>query len=224
VEARVTVDIAEMTLDELRPVLVEALLPNVPFEGWTTKALDAAADAAGVPRERARLAFPGGEADMIAAYIDKADRDMRAELERLDVGAMKVRDRIATAIRVRLAQARPHKEAERRAVAVLAKPRHAALSARSLWSTADAMWRAAGDTATDFNHYSKRLSLGAVYASTLLCWLQDESEGDADTLAFLDRRIDDVMRVEKAKHRLREASRDRPRLSRFLGRLRYPGD
>ena len=212
----------DMTLDELRPVLVRAALPHVAFEGWTVRALDAAADDVGVPRDRARLVFPDVEADMVAAFIAAADADMLAELERRDIGSMKIRDRIRTAIAVRLEQAAPHREAVRRALSVLAKPQRAPLAARSLWSTADAMWRAAGDTATDFNHYSKRMTLGAVYSAVLLYWMQDDSAASSDTFAFLDRRIEDVMRIEKAKYRLREASRDRPRLSRFLGRLRYP--
>jgi len=217
-----TIAPADMTLDELRPVLVEALLPGVAFDGWSEAALDAAAAAVGIPADRARLVFPDGATGMIDAWILKADRDMTAEMARRGAGAMKIRDRIATAVRVRIEQARPHKEAVRRALAVLALPQNAALSARTLWRSADAMWRAAGDTATDFNHYTKRLSLGGVYAATLLYWLQDESEDDAETFAFLDRRIETIMQVEKAKARFRERADNRPRLSRFLGRLRYP--
>lgn len=217
-----TIAPADMTLDELRPVLVEALLPNVAFDGWSAAALDAAAAAIGIPADRARLVFPGGAIEMIDAWILKTDRDMADEMARRGAAAMKIRDRITTAIRIRIDQARPHKEAVRRAFAVLAQPQNAALSARTLWRSADAMWRTAGDTATDFNHYTKRLSLGGVYAATLLYWLQDESEDDADTFAFLGRRIDTIMQVEKAKMRFREQANNRPRLSRFLGRLRYP--
>ncbi|MBB4632474.1 COQ9 family protein [Sphingosinicella soli] len=213
---------ADMTLDELRPVLIEALLPNVAFDGWSETALDAAAITVGIPADRARLVFSGGAADMIDAWIQKADRDMATELERRGGGTLKIRDRITTAIRIRIEQARPHKEAVRRALAVLAQPQHAAFSARTLWRSADAMWRAAGDSATDFNYYTKRMSLGAVYAATLLFWLQDESENDTETFAFLDRRIETIMQVEKMKARFREQASHRPRLSRFLGRLRYP--
>lgn len=217
------IDAAEMTLDELRPRLIEAMLPNVAFDGWSNAALAAAAASIGIANDRARLVFPRGDIDMVEAYIENADREMVAELERRGVKEMKIRDRITAAITVRLDQARAHKEAVRRAFNVLAKPRNAAVSARTLWTTADAMWRAAGDTATDFNHYSKRMTLGAVYGATLLYWFQDESPDDSDTLAFLDRRIGNVMQFEKAKARVRAASRDRPRISRFLGRLRYPG-
>ncbi len=217
-----TIAPADMTLDELRPVLVEALLPNVAFDGWGETALDAAAAALGIPADRARLVFPGGATEMIDAWILKTDADMTAEMARRGASAMKIRERITTAIKIRIESARPHKEAVRRAFAVLAQPQNAALSARTVWRSADAMWRAAGDTATDFNHYTKRMSLGGVYAATLLYWLQDESEGDAETFAFLDRRIETIMQIEKAKAHFREQASNRPRLSRFLGRLRYP--
>jgi ubiquinone biosynthesis protein COQ9 len=116
-----------------------------------------------------------------------------------------VRKRIAAAIRVRLEQAAPHKDAVRRALTVLALPTNAPAALRSLYRTVDAIWRAAGDTATDWNFYSKRGLLAGVFSSTVLCWLDDTSEGHAETWAFLDRRIEDVMRVPKLTARLREA-------------------
>lgn len=212
---------AEMTLDELRPVLVEAMLPHVPFDGWTLTAAEAGAADIALPPERARVVFPGGAAEMVAAYIDFADLRMLAVLgDRLH--NLKIRDRIATAIRTRLDQAVGEREAIRRALGILGQPQNLALSARTLWKTADTIWRAAGDTATDYNHYTKRLTLGGVYASTLLVWLNDESDGFADTQAFLDRRIGDVMRFEKAKAQFLGSPERMPSLSRFLGRLRYP--
>lgn len=214
---------AEMTLDELRPVLVEALLPNVPFDGWTPKSAEQGCRDLGVPPERARLVFPGGAADMVGAYIEKADADMTAALEAAGIGTMKIRERIRLAVWTRLQQATPHREAVRRALGILGMPQNLVLSARTLWRTADAMWRAAGDTATDYNHYTKRITLGAVYASTLLVWLDDESEEQADTAAFLDRRIEGVMKFEKTKARALGQGDNLPSLTRFLGRLRYPG-
>jgi len=212
---------AEMTLDELRPLLVEAMLPHVPFDGWTATAAEAAGSDLGLPPGRASIAFPDGPAGMVAAYVDFADARMLAALgDRLH--NMKIRDRIATAVRTRLGQATDEREAVRRALAVLGQPQNLALGARTLWKTADTIWRAAGDTATDYNHYTKRLILGGVYSSTLLVWLDDQSEGFAATHAFLDRRIDDVMRFEKAKARFLGDGDRRLSLSRFLGRLRYP--
>jgi ubiquinone biosynthesis protein COQ9 len=213
---------ADMTLDELRPVLVEAMLAHVPFDGWSDKAAEAAGADLGLPAGRARIAFPGGPADMVAAYIDFADARMERALARLDLPSRKIRDRIAIAVRTRLEQAAFEREAIRRALGILGQPQNLALSARTLWKTADAMWRAAGDTATDYNHYTKRLTLGGVYASTLLVFLDDASEGLADTWAFLDRRIGDVMRFEKTKAQFLGAGDRVPSLSRFLGRLRYP--
>ena len=110
----------------------------------------------------------------------------------------------------------------RRALSILAMPHHLLLATRISWRTVDLMWRIAGDTSTDFNHYTKRMTLGAVYGSTLLVWLDDRSEGWQDTAAFLDRRIDDVMKFEKLKAEWRGSSENRLSLSRFLGRLRYP--
>lgn len=213
---------SEMTLDELRPILVEAMLQHVPFDGWSDKAAEAAGADLGLPPGRARIAFPGGAADMVAAYIEFADARMEASLAALDLPSRKIRDRITLAVRTRLEQATFEREAVRRALGVFGQPQNLARSARTLWRTADAMWRAAGDTATDYNHYSKRLILGGVYASTLLVWLDDESEGFADSWAFLDRRINNVMTFEKNKAQLLGGDRQLPSLSRFLGRLRYP--
>jgi ubiquinone biosynthesis protein COQ9 len=213
---------AEMTLDELRPLLIEAMLPHVPFDGWTTKAAEAAGNDLGLPAGRARIVFPGGAAEMVAAYIEFADARMRRALEARGLHNLKIRDRVTVAVRTRLEQAVPEREAVRRALGILGQPQNLPLGARTLWNTADAMWRAAGDTATDYNHYTKRLTLGGVYASTLLIWLDDHSEDFADTWAFLDRRIGDVMRFEKTKAQLLGSGDRLPNLSRFLGRLRYP--
>jgi ubiquinone biosynthesis protein COQ9 len=209
----------DMTPAELRLPLVEAMLPHVAFDGWTWAALDAAADELRVPRARARLAF-SGPIDMADAFTQLADETMAAALASEGVEAMKIRQRITRAVEVRLEQAMPHKEAVRRALAQLSldPPR----AARGLWRTVDAMWRAAGDTATDFNFYTKRAILAGVYSSTLLVWLADDSEDMAATRAFLKRRIDGVMRFEKTKAQAM-GLRDRlPDPVRFLGRLRYP--
>jgi ubiquinone biosynthesis protein COQ9 len=211
----------DLTLDELAPRLVAALLPHVPFDGWSTRALDAAAADLGIDRDVARLAFPGGAPEMIAAYISQADADLLAACGTDAFRSMKVREKVTQAIRTRLEAATPHREAIRRAATILSLPQNAALAARLTWGTADAIWRAAGDTATDLNHYSKRAIASAVYSATLFYWLGDESEGFSDTWAFLDRRIAGVMQFEKWKAKLK-GSGDRPSLVRFLGRLRYP--
>ena len=214
--------ISDLTLDELRPVLVDALLNHVPFDGWTRAALDRSAEDLGIPADRAALGFPGGAVDMGDAFIARLDQQMAAELDALGLASMKIRERIRTAVRVRLELSLPHRETIRRAVSILAMPQNAVRATKTLWRTADAMWRAAGDTATDYNYYTKRATLSGVYSSTLLVWLDDESDGLSETWGFLDRRIDSVMQFEKSKARVQKLCANRPSLSRFLGRLRYP--
>jgi ubiquinone biosynthesis protein COQ9 len=212
----------DMTLDELRVALVPLLPAEAAFDGWSPVALGRAAGALGIPADRAALVFPRGAVDMIDAWFATIDDAMRQALPPATLGAMKMRERIRALVWARIKVAAPDREALRRALAVLAQPQHALRAVRLAWRAADAVWRLAGDTATDLNHYSKRAILVAVYGSTLLAWLDDESEGFADTAAFLDRRIDEVMRFEKAKARLMPAPGDRFSLVRLLGRLRYP--
>jgi ubiquinone biosynthesis protein COQ9 len=173
-----------------------------------------------VPAARARLAFPGGPVEMIDAWFDSVDRAMLAAFPPERIAAMKIRERIRDLVLFRLEAMRPHREALRRALAILALPQNVAAAARLAWRAADRIWRLAGDTATDFNHYSKRAILVGVYGSTSLVFLDDSHEDLADTRAFLNRRIDGVMRFEKFKASWRGTRM--PSLSRFLGRLRYP--
>lgn len=210
-----------MNLDELCAALAPRISAHAGFDGWSEKALAAAAGELGVPADRARLAFPQGPAQMIDAWFDVIDKAMLVAFPPDRIAAMKVRTRIRELILFRLHAVRPHREALRRAVAILALPRNAPAGAGLAWRSADRIWRLAGDEATDFNHYTKRALLIGVYASTTLVFLDDDSEDLAETTAFLDRRIDGVMRFEKAKARWSGGER-RFSLSRFLGRLRYP--
>jgi ubiquinone biosynthesis protein COQ9 len=211
-----------MTLDELRAALAPLIPANAMFDGWGDKALAAAASTLGVPPERARLAFPDGPLQMIDLWFDSIDAAMIAAWPPERIGTLKIRERIQALVLDRIGTIRPHKEALRRAFALLASPPNAILAARLAWRTADRMWRAAGDTATDFNHYSKRGILAALYTSTMLVFLDDDSDGLKETRGFLNRRIDDVMRIEKFKAQWRGGRERLPSLSRFLGRLRYP--
>lgn len=213
---------ADLNLDELAAALAPRLPAHAAFDGWTEKALARAAAELGVPADRARLAFPGGAAQMVDGWFDALDKAMVDAFPPERIAGLKVRERIRDLILFRLEAAAPHREALRRALAVLAMPQNALEAARLAWRSADRIWRLAGDDATDFNHYSKRAILIGVYGSTSLVFLDDESEDFADTRAFLDRRIDGVMRFEKAKGRWRASGIHRPSLSRFLGRLRYP--
>lgn len=217
-----TIPPLEMTLDELREALAPLLGSHAAFDGWTHKALAMAAEELGVPADRARIAFPGGAVEMIDAWFDSIDRRMLLAFPPERIAAMKIRDRIGQLLLFRFEALRPDKEALRRAVAMLAMPQNAAAAARLAWRSADRIWRLAGDTATDYNHYTKRMILIGVYGSTSLVFLDDDSDDLAQTRAFLDRRIGDVMRFEKAKARVVGRSGHRPSLARFLGRLRYP--
>ena len=209
-------------LEQLRRRLALAVGENAVFDGWTRQAVDSAAAQLGVDPVQARLAFPKSQPAMIDCFIQEVDRALEASFTAEQLGEMKIRERIRALVWRRLGIMGEAREAVRRGLAVLAMPQNVPLALRISWRSADLMWRLAGDTSTDFNHYTKRVTLGAVYGSTLLAWLDDQSEGWADTAAFLDRRIDNVMSFEKWKAGWRGSSERRLSPSRFLGRLRYP--
>ncbi|PPR24849.1 MAG: hypothetical protein CFH40_00659 [Alphaproteobacteria bacterium MarineAlpha10_Bin3] len=206
--------------DAIKEAILLASLAHIPFDGWGEAALARGADDAGYDSATARRLFPGGAAEMIALHSHYADRHMLEELAGLDLDAMKIRDRITLAVRVRLQQNALHREAVRRAMARLALPHNAMLATRLLYRTVDAMWHAAGDTATDHNFYTKRALLAGVYASTVMCWLNDGSPDLEVTWAFLDRRIAEVMRVPKAMAGIGRMLGNLPNPLRLL---RFPG-
>lgn len=212
----------DATLDEIRAALAPVLAENAAFDGWSPAAIDTAATANGVDPEIARLAFAGGAVEMIAAWFASIDRAMIAAVPDARLATMKIRERIAAQVEARLDALAPNREALRRALALLALPQNAVRAAKLGWHAADLMWRRAGDTATDYNHYTKRAILSGVYAATITVFLDDESEGHAETSAFLSRRIDGILRFEKAKANLVKRREHVPSLSRFIGRLRYP--
>lgn len=187
---------------DIRDAILEKALAHVAFDGWTLTALAAGARDAGLDAARAELAFPGGPVEAIRHFSLWLDGRMLEALERQDLKAMKVRQRVATAVLTRLALAQPHREAVRRSLGVLALPHNAPVALGLLYRTVDAMWHAAGDTATDFNFYTKRALLAGVVSATTLYWLGDDSEGQADTRQFLDRRIAEVMEVPRVLGRL----------------------
>jgi ubiquinone biosynthesis protein COQ9 len=209
---------------DLKTRLLDAALPHVAFDGWTDATFRAACQDAGVDAASARLACPRGAVDLAVAFHRRGDAEMVRRLAAADLSEMRFRDRIAAAIRFRL-EAAGDAEAVRRGVTLFALPMHAPEGARLIWGTADAIWSTLGDTSEDLNWYTKRATLGAVYSSTVLFWLGDESPGHQDTWAFVDRRIEDVMRIEKLKTQARE----NPVLSRLLagpawvaGKVRKP--
>ena len=184
-----------MDMDKTRAKLLEATLPHIAFDGWTEKALLAGVAELGLDRAEALIAFPGGPAELIDYFSAETDRRLLAELEKQDLADMRLRERVALGVRLRLERLAPHREAVRRGLGFLSLPRNAGLGLKCLYRTVDAIWHAAGDTSTDYNFYSKRLLLAGVYSSTLLVWLNDRSEDFAETWAFLDRRIEEVLKV-----------------------------
>jgi ubiquinone biosynthesis protein COQ9 len=214
---------ADPTLDEIRAALAPLIASSAAFDGFSAAALADAARRAAVDPDVASLAFPGGGRDMVDAWFADIDDRMAAKWPADRLATLKIRERITALVETRLDLLAPDRESLRRALALLALPTNVPFAAKLGWRSADAMWRLAGDTATDYNHYSKRAILGAVYASTMAVFLNDESDGYGDTRAFLARRIDQVMRFESWKYRRASRSTERPSLARFVGRLRYPG-
>jgi ubiquinone biosynthesis protein COQ9 len=211
----------------IRAAVVAAALPHVAFDGWSDRTLAQAVEDAGVDPGLSRLAFPRGGVDLALAYHDAKDAELAAELERDDLLGLRFRDRVAYAVMRRLELIAGDREAVRRAAALFALPHHAADGARAIWRTADTIWTALGDDSRDFSWYSKRATLSAVYSSTLLYWLGDDTPGASATREFVARRIDNVMQVEGVKAKLRAnpvaaALLRGPRA--ILDRVRAPGD
>ncbi len=184
----------ESVSDEAAAIVLAALM-HIPFDGWTEAALVAGAVDAGINTERVGVCFPSGPIDAIVAYIAMADAEMVAAFEALDKKPEKVHLIVRSLILLRLKQASAHKEAVRRALTLLALPINTSQSARTLYRTVDAIWRAAGQKDTDFSFYTKRATLAAVYSATLLAWMADSSSDLKNTEAFLDRRLRDVARI-----------------------------
>lgn len=215
-------DMADLTLDELRLALAPAIADAAAFDGWGEAGIASAASARGVDPHVAALAFPGGAMDAIAAWIASVDAAMAEAHTAESLAQFPVRERIRRLVVFRLEAIRHKEEALRRAMAIMALPQNAGRSLRLGWHSADAMWRLAGDSTTDYNHYTKRAILAGVYAATLAVFVGDESEGKAETLAFLDRRLEGIIRFEKAKAQLLCPADEHFSMARLLGRLRYP--
>lgn len=200
--------------------ILEAALARAPFEGWTPVLIRRAAAEACVDRASAAAAFPGGVADLLRFWSLTLDEAMVAATAEPSFQSLRTREKVPTVIRSRLAALKPHKEAARRAAATLALPIFAPLGLKLAWSTADAVWRAMGDGSTDFNFYTKRATLMGVWTSTFARWLADDD--DENVQAFLDRRIENVMQVEKLKSRIRDSGFDPEGMLGWLAKRRYP--
>jgi ubiquinone biosynthesis protein COQ9 len=199
--------------EDQRDRLLEAALVHVPFDGWSRRSLFAGARDLGVEPGLARRLFARGGDDLLAQLERWADRRMLARIDADALAAMRIRERIGSLVRARLEALAPHREAMRRAVAARLLPSNAMAGCTSLWRTVDLMWSVAGDKAEDYNYYSKRSLLAAVWTSTFLFWLEDRSDGFRDSWAFLDRRIGDVMQIGALRARVGDALRSLGRLN-----------
>jgi ubiquinone biosynthesis protein COQ9 len=198
----------------LRDRLADAMAAEASFDGWTRTALASGARRLELPPGEADRLFPGGPVQVLTHLSQRADLRTVEDMEKEGVAGMKIRDRIKSAVRIRLERHAGEREAVRRALALLSLPFNAGLALKLLYKTVDAMWYAAGDTSTDFNFYTKRATLAGVYSSTLLYWLNDRSAGAEATWSFLDRRIDDVMKIEKLKLQVRSWTEGRSKSAR----------
>jgi ubiquinone biosynthesis protein COQ9 len=210
------------TLEALRLQLAPAIADAAAFDGWSMDAVAHAAAAAGIDGDLAAFAFRDGPMAMISAWIGHVDVQMAKTVPVESLAGLSVRERIRRLIMARLDAVAGREEALIRALTIMAMPRNLAASTRLGWRSADAMWRLAGDTATDYNHYTKRTILAGIYAATLHVFARDKSEDKAETRAFLDRRIEGIIRFEKAKAQMLRTPDERFSVTRLLGRLRYP--
>lgn len=211
---------SDMKPDAARAAIIDIALKDAVFDGWTDVMLDKAAIKAGLPDGAAKLYFPGGIMDALLTWSKQMDEAARIEIEKLDLEAMKIRDRVTEAVIIRLSRIGDHEDAARRANARLALPDGVSTAASLGWAASDMIWRAIGDESTDFNYYSKRTILSAVLASTASVWLNDPSPDKSRARAFLDRRIQNVMQFESVKAQVRDLSSRLPDPADVLSRLR----
>lgn len=185
--------------------IIESALPAIPFDGWSDDALQNSAAACGYDAGMARAVFPDGVTDAVSHFADMADRVMANSYNAADTQELKVREKIARAVWARFEYLAEHKEAERLAVAFWMRPMRKFKGAKIVWNTADVIWTLAGDTATDYNRYTKRVLLSGILTATTLYWLNDESPSHIDSRAFLDRRIDNALSIGRIAGKLKRA-------------------
>lgn len=213
-------------LAEARERLIEAALPDVAFDGWSQATLNAAIASSGVDVGLAHLAFPRGGVDMALGFHRLMDKRLGEELSAVDLSTMRIRERVTHCVRKRIELVAQDREAVRRGATLLALPQYAPEGARAVWGTADLIWNVCGDTATDYNWYTKRAILSGVYSSTVLYWLGDQDPYSQPTWDFLDRRIENVMQFEKAKAQVQSNPLAKAALAipnALLGMVRAPG-
>ena len=210
-----------MNNEQQKKQILDAVLDHVMFDGWSDKAIKAAAKDLTLDPFVISELFPKGPIDLIAFFVEVADDQMEAALQSKEVMSLKIRERITLAVRLRLEMYAPYREAVRNALTLMALPQNAPRGLKLTAGTVSRMWYATGDTSTDYNYYTKRLTLSAVYSSTLLYWLEDQSEGCAKTWEFLDRRIENVMQFETAKYKMIKFFSEKPKGPDFPSAKRF---
>jgi len=209
--------------DQTRDTILDAALKIAPFEGWTGLTLRRAAREAGYPDGADELFFEGGVGELLDFWSDRLNQQAKAEISKMDLDSMKIRDRVTQGVLARLSAIGTDEEAARRASSRLILPDMAATGMKQIWQAADIIWRAIGDTSTDVNYYSKRAILSSVIGSTLPVWLSDHSDEKTQGRAFLDARIENVMSFEKMKWQVKSKTKDFPNPAEILGQIRYGG-
>ncbi len=208
----------DAALDPIKAQLLAAILPHVAFDGWSKAAFDAAVTDLGLSPDHARTVCPRGAVDLAIAFHQDGDRAMRDAVKAADLRQMRYSEKVAFAVRARIAVI-TDKEAVRRGTALFALPHMAADGAKLIWGTADAIWDVLGDTSDDFNWYSKRVTLSAVWTTVVVFWLGDDSSGGQATDGFIDRRIANVMQIEKFKSQVNASPLLKPLTGPLLGLL-----
>ena len=207
--------------ETLKAEILQAALADLAFEGFTDAVVEKAGQSAGIDPSEVALAFPRGGIDLAIYFVRDGVAQMEAKLATLDIESMKIRERIKTAVQTTLEVDTDYKEIARRAFNMLALPGNTKDASLCLAHTVDVMWRSTGDKSTDFNFYTKRATLAAVYSATRLFWLNDDSADAQDSWAFLDRRIDNVMQIEKGKAKFRELQDKLGNPLEALAKFRY---
>ncbi|RED18310.1 COQ9 family protein [Pontivivens insulae] len=186
-----------------KDAVIDAALLHVPFDGWSDETLRRALGDSGLDPALGRVMFPRGAVDLALAFHMRGDRKLAEWIASDPFQGMGMTGKITACVRHRIELVQGHREAVRRGTTLFALPIYAADGAKAIWNTADTIWAGLGDSSTDHNWYTKRATLSGVYSATVLYWLGDESDGDEATWAFLDRRIANVMQIEKVKAQMR---------------------
>lgn len=182
--------------ENLRETWLEALLPRVEQSGWTHRAARLAAEEAGLTAGEQALAAPNGVTDLIDHFFDRSMDRMLEALAVVDLGNVRTHERVAAALMAWLDGLEDHKAVVRKAAGRGLAPWGAGAAVQRVWSVADTIWDAAGDTATDYNRQTKRALLSATIPSIVLYWLDHDDPAGVEQ--FIERRLSQAMKLGQA--------------------------